>query len=215
MELERKRRLARLNHDTFDHWTEKNAWALGLITADGSLGGKARPQEFKLYGTDMELLEAVKEVFQSDKAVFVNQNIKGRIGKKPVGSLFLSSPKMMAFFRSINAVGDKDARNPFSFVPDQYKWAFIKGLFDGDGNGYKGQFSIAGRKNIIHEIYQWICQQIGKSPNKIHNCTSTNRTFYFQMGRTDSKKIFELIERWANGTYNSEKYRKLAELLSA
>jgi len=211
----RNNRAVKINHDTFDFWTRNNAWVLGLLTADGSIGGKARPQEFKLYSTDLELLEAVKSVFQSEKKIYVNQGVKGRLGKKPVGSLFISSNKMMNFFREINAVGNKDIRNPFPFIPDEYKWSFIKGLFDGDGNGYKGHFAIAGRELLIEQVYHWICRQIGKKPNKLYKSTSTNKTVYFQMGKADSAIVLAFIEKEAAGTYSSEKYKRFGEILAA
>lgn len=207
--MSRNKLASNINHETFNKWTYKNAWALGLVTADGSSGNKHKPRQFVLYSTELEILEAVKDVFESDKKVFVNQGVKGRLGKKPVGTLAISSPVISDFLKSINAWGNKDERNPFPYVPDEYKWSFIKGVFDGDGNVYKGHFAIAGREHMIQEIYDWICKQIDKGPNKLYKSTGTNKTVYFQMAKSDSERVYHLMEKHSEGTYNSEKYKKL------
>lgn len=206
---------AYINIKVFDEWTRRNCWALGLLTADGTFGKKARPNQFNIYSTEISMLEAVKKVFESDKRIYINQGVKGRLGKKPVGQLAMSNPTIAKFLKSINAWGDKDERNPFPNVPDQFKWSFIKGLFDGDGNCYKGHFSIAGRLHLIEEVYNWICNQIEKTPNKIYTTTSSSRTVYFQLSKGDAEKVLRKIEQHSPDTYNSEKYNVLRNIHKA
>jgi hypothetical protein len=114
----------------------------------------------------------------------------------------------MSFFSRINVIGDKDLRNPFGFVPEEYKWSFIKGLFDGDGNVYKGMVSIAGRYPLISEVYTWICSQINKEPNKIYNSTGTSKTVYFQLSKKDAYLVYYKIKKHSHGTYDSYKFKK-------
>ena len=200
------------NHDTFDMWSNENAWALGLLTADGSFGGQAHPYSITLYSTDLELLEAYKKVFQLNKETFINHGVKGRLGEKPVGTVMISSKKIRDFLMSINAHGNKDLRNPFQHIPEEFRWSFTKGLFDGDGNVYEGQFSIAGRHALISEVYHWLCEQIGKEPNKIYQATTTLKTFYFQFNKIDTVKVRDYIENYANGTYDSLKFLTLKQV---
>jgi hypothetical protein len=190
-----------------NHLTE-NAWALGLLTSDGSYGSNARPQEFKLYSTDLDTLEAFKDVFNSDKKVYVNQGIKGRIGKKPVGAIILSSPIIVNFLKGINAHGHKEIRNPFSSIPDEFKWAYIKGLYDGDGNIYKGKLSVAGQQDHVTEVYHWICKEMNKKPNKVYKASNTDKTYYFQFGAIDTVFIYYRLKRFAGNTYDSAKFNK-------
>ena len=200
-----------LNHNLYDTWTIHNAWVLGLLTSDGSFGKIARPQEFKLYSTDFELLNAFRSVLDTEKKITVSTHTTGRMGKKPVGYMILSSPQIINFLKSINGHGEKDLRNPFNFIPEEYRWAFIKGLFDGDGCVYKSQFIIAGRINLITEIYAWLCQKIEKKPNKLYKSTGTDKTVFFQMGKADSQKVMLEIQENASGTYDSAKFLKLCE----
>lgn len=198
-----------MNHDVFEHWNHRNSWALGLLIADGSFGKNARPHEFKLYSTNFSLLSAFRDVFETNKKITFTKNAKGRLGKKPVGYFVLSSPKIISFLKSINAHGPKEERNPFEQIPDEYKWSFVKGLFDGDGNFYKGQLSISGREHLITEVYFWICGEIGKEPNKVHRSTSSEKTFYFTFSKSDTMKIYNMFEEKSPGTYISEKYQEL------
>ncbi|MED5050614.1 LAGLIDADG family homing endonuclease [Anoxybacillus rupiensis] len=200
---------AKINENTFDNWTYKNSWILGLMTSDGTFGKRSHPTQFGIYSTDLELLEAVKSVFESDKKIFVNEGVKGRKGKKPVGLLALSHPRIANFLKEIKAWGNKEQRNPFPNIPDEYKWSFVKGLFDGDGNFYRGMISIAGRRHLIEQVYEWICKQINKKPNKLYKSSSTNVTVYFQLCKGDSEKVYRLMEKYSLGTYNSTKYKKM------
>jgi hypothetical protein len=206
--LGRNNKAKNINHFTFENWSEQNAWALGLLTSDGSYGTNTRPQEFKLYSTDLDTLENFKKVFGSDKDIFVSKTAKGRIGKKPVGAIILSSPIIISFLKEINAHGPKNTRNPFSSVPDEYKWAYVKGLYDGDGNIYKGRLSIAGQQQHVTEVYHWLCGQMSKKPNKVYQSSNTEKTFYFQFGAVDTVFIYYKIKRFAENTYDSSKFLK-------
>ena len=193
-----------IDEDVFGDWTYKNSWVLGFMTADGSYS-ESKPKEFVVYNTDLELIKNFRDVFKTRKKIYDIKN-ETRIGNKPVYRLQIWNEKIINFLKSINACGNKDERNPFPIIPDQYKWSFIKGLFDGDGNIYKGTFSIAGRKELIKFVYYWMCHQINKFPNKIYTHSATDITKYFQFCPSDSNKIFELIEENSNETYDSQKY---------
>lgn len=200
-----------IDEDTYKDWTYENTWALGLLTADGSFPGKSRPHEWVLYNTDIEMLEIYKDIFKSNKKIQLtgkDQN-PARMGIKPVGRLALSNPKICNFLKSINLYGNKDLRNPFSNIPEDYKFSFIKGYFDGDGNLYRNSLSIAGRKLLIEDIYFWICDKMKRHPNKIYSCAKTDKTFYFSLSKGDTIKLRDLIERNTAFTYNSQKYKKL------
>jgi len=193
----------RLNENVFEKWDDPQAWALGLLTADGSFN-KARPNEFVLYNTDYELLKAYRNVFNANKDIYNHKT--NRIGNKTGYRLSLSNPKIMERLKALNAVGIKGVRNPFPLVPDNYKWSFIKGVFDGDGNFYKGTVSIAGRKEFIKYIYYWICQEIDKQPNKIYQSHSSKKTYSFQISKNDSIKVFKKIDNATKETFDSDKY---------
>lgn len=205
----RNKKAKYLNENIFDEWTHENCWILGLLTADGSIGSNSRPHEFKLYSTDYDLVKAVKDVFESEKQIYSTSNTKGRLGKKTVYYLMLSSPKICKFFKEVKVYGDKDNRNPFQYIPDKYKWSFIKGLLDGDGNVYKNKMSIAGRADLITDVYYWICKKLNRDPNKIYQSTSSEKTVYFLLSESDSHKALRFFEELSPNTYKSQKYHKL------
>lgn len=197
-----------LDKDVFKEMNNKKAWALGLLTADGSFN-KARPYEFTIYSTDYSMLKYFRKVFGTKKKIYDHKT--ERLGDKKVGRLILSSPEIIKDLKRLNAHGTKEERNPFPLVPDKYKWSFVKGLYDGDGNFYKGSISIAGKKKLIKYVYYWICQRINKYPNKIYQSSSSDKTYYFQISKTDAEKVLKLMDKNTGGTYNSPKYKKWKE----
>ncbi|MED4299766.1 LAGLIDADG family homing endonuclease [Geobacillus stearothermophilus] len=198
-----------VKHDLFDEFNYENAWLLGLLTADGSFSGKSHPNLVQLYNTDRGLVEAFKRISQSDRKIMERHGVRGQLGKKIVYHFAISSLPIVERLKELNAYGDKDQRNPFNNIPNKYKWAFIKGLFDGDGNFYRGMISIAGRRRLIKEVYKWICEQINKEPNKLYKCSSTDITVYFQLCKSDSERVYRLMEKHSPGTHNSRKYKKM------
>lgn len=204
-----------VNENLFDEWSIENSWLLGLLTADGSVGGPSKPNLIQLYNTERGLLEEFKRMSGVSRKIYERQGLKGQLGKKIVYHLAVSSVGIVKRMKELNAWGDKDTRNPFFNVPDQYKWSFVKGLFDGDGNCYKGHFSIAGRKELTTDVYHWICEQLEKEPNKLYQATASKRTIYFQLGRKDAGRVLEFMETKSPGTYNSVKYNTLKNIHKA
>ena len=198
--------LIKLNRKLYKTWTNKNVWALGLLTADGSFNKKTKRNSFGVYNTDLNLVKEFKNIFGTKNKI--TEVKSDRLGEKKVWRIFMSSKYLINFFKKINAYGKKDVRNPLDSIPDEFKWAFIKGLFDGDGNIYNGTFSIAGREELIKHVYFWICSQINKKPNKIYTSTNSNKTKYFQIAPSDSINVLKLISKHTKGTYNSGKFKK-------
>lgn len=206
----RNKRAAAIEHLVYNQWTVENAWALGLITSDGGFN-PSRPHEFTLSSIDLKMVTAFKDVFKSSK-IPAEHKAKGRLGKNPVYRITLSSPTITGFLKTINCYGKKDVRNPFNYVPDKFKWAFIKGLFDGDGNATGGRLQIAGREELVTQVYQWLCVQIYKEPNNIYTASSSPNTKYFVFGEKDSSVLLNLFEEHANGTFDSDKFNKWKEV---
>lgn len=199
-----------VNDNAFDQWSIETAWLVGLLTADGSVGQRQKPRNIVIYSTDREMLDEAQEIFGSNRPYTLQPKGNGHLGKKDVYQLVVSSVRLTEQLKLINCYGPKDMRNPFKIVPDKYKWSFIKGLFDGDGNFYKGTFSIAGREKLIKEVYEWICNEINREPNKLYKSTGTDKTVYFQFSKSDSHLIYHQIAHNAEETYDSEKFLKWA-----
>jgi len=200
----------KLNENIFDEWTNRNVWLIGFITADGSFN---KGNNITIYNSEKQLVKEFKDIFQSQNEI--TESKSERLGNKQIWRTAISSNKIANFMKSINAYGNKNKRNPFPLIPDKYKWSFIKGLFDGDGNIYKGTFSIAGRETLIKYVYYWICQQIEKFPNKVYQSNASNKTYYFQIAPGDAIEVCELMQKNTLGTINSKKFIKLKNYYAA
>ena len=67
--------LNKLNENIFDKWSNKNSWALGLITADGSFN-KSRPKEVTIYNSEKEMIEFYRDIFGSEKKIYEHKTKK-------------------------------------------------------------------------------------------------------------------------------------------
>lgn len=209
--MARNRHAKRIDDHVFMKWDIYNSWALGVLTADGGFSPKARPNEFSLYNTDYDLLVAYRDVFRSEKRVELVRKAK-KANHNDLFAVRLSSKTIAEFLKDINGFGNKHERNPFRYVPEPYKWSFIKGMFDGDGCIYKGKFKMAGKIDLITEMNEWITKAIGKERiNKVTKNDSKGDTMCFSFGKSDSRKIFELMHEATLGTYESKKYLKFKE----
>lgn len=204
-----------IKHDLFDELNKDNIWLLGLLTADGSFGGKSKPLVIQLYNTNKGLIIKFKELSNCSKEPYERVGLKGQLGRKVVYHLSISSLQIINRLKELNAFGNKDQRNPFNNIPEHLKWPFIRGLFDGDGNTYfdrrqkRFNFNIAGRRHLIQDVYEWICKDLEIRQNKLYKCSGTDKTVYFTISpRPIAKEIYKKMYQDHNGYMNEHKFNK-------
>ena len=193
--------------NVFKELDKKTSWLLGFITGDGCISNKSKPNNLTIYNSNKKLLIKSRRILKAvNKVRKYNAN---NLGNKQMYRLQINSKEIMKDLKKLNCYGKKKERNPFEFVPEENKWNFIKGLFEADGNFYnnkdknKTSLSIAGHKELIKNVYYWLCKQINKEPNKIYTSSSTNKTKYFSFTKKDILKLInELgeIRSWFDST---------------
>ena len=116
----------------FQRWSSQMAYALGFITADGSLSKNKRGAHFlEIQSVDREIIYKIREVFKSNLAVGEYQ-LKGR-GYKKRYRLQIESKKV---FRDLGALGITPRKSKVVELPDipaAFFSHFLRGYFDGDG----------------------------------------------------------------------------------
>ena len=114
------------------HWSPKFAYAVGLITTDGSLSKNGRHINFT--SKDKQLVNLFTQAL----------NIKNKIGMKGNGSskekkYFVVQFGDVNFYRFLQSIGltPKKSRTMGAInIPDEYFFDFLRGHFDGDGTFY-------------------------------------------------------------------------------
>lgn len=117
-----------VNEDYFLSWSEKSAYILGFITADGHIATKNRFRlVIGLNSRDFETLDFIRKELASDvpirhreKTNSIELSISGRKLIHSLIDLGLDTKK-------------NNISNIFDKMPEKYHKDFIRGFFDGDG----------------------------------------------------------------------------------
>ncbi|MBI5356744.1 LAGLIDADG family homing endonuclease [Candidatus Collierbacteria bacterium] len=113
-------------------WNPNLAYAIGLITADGSLSKDGRHIDFT--SKDIEQIKNLKKIL----------NLKNKIGTKYSGRkdgkiYFRIQFGDVKFYRFLNSIGlnpNKTKNLKIVLVPEKYFIDFLRGVLDGDGFTY-------------------------------------------------------------------------------
>lgn len=201
-------------------WSSKFAYAIGLITTDGSLSNDYRHINFT--SKDKQLMDIFCKAL----------NIKNKIGMKGNGSskekkYFVVQFGDVNFYRFLNSIGltQKKSRTMVAIhIPDKYFFDFLRGHFDGDGTFYSywdprwrssfmfyTEFISASQKHIL-----WLREEIFKRLNiKGHITKSDNQACYqLKYAKADSYKLFPNIYAKGNQLCLSRKYLKIKKALA-
>lgn len=120
------------NERFFNTWSSKMAYYLGFITTDGHVDLKNGLVEIMISKQDSEILTGLARAL-------------GGVAPKPINNsmrLRWRSKVMLQDLKKKGATGKKEARTSYKQVPSTYTWDFLRGMFDGDGNIYKGRLQM-------------------------------------------------------------------------
>ena len=120
------------NEGFFKTWSPRMAYYLGFIVTDGHVDYPNGLVEIMISNEDKEILNGIASSL-------------GGISPKPINNslrLRWRSKKMLEDLKKLKATGLKESRTTYKIVPEAYKWDFLRGMFDADGNNYKGRLQM-------------------------------------------------------------------------
>lgn len=149
----------KINHNYFDILNNEKCYYLGFLAADGCVRPNRNEIKIGLSSIDREWLEELREKLQSERTIKDYITSKGFA----VSELLFSSLKIKNELSKYSIVPNKTELGvTMQNIPKQYKLAFIKGFFDGDGcftiNKNTKQCSVkftSHTKGILEEIQQF------------------------------------------------------------
>lgn len=116
------------NKDYIIRWTPEFAYAIGLLTADGSLSKDGR--HFDLTSKDIQLLEIFKKCLNLDNKISPK---KGTYSDKCYHVQF-GNVKLYKYLLTIGLMPNKTKKVREVKIPNKYFFDFLRGFFDGDGS---------------------------------------------------------------------------------
>ena len=161
------KRLYKANDDFFDSIdSEIKAYLLGFLYADGYLANDGR-MGIRLKIDDCEIIKLIQHYICPNNPIEYtnNQNFK----RKPQCSIRWKSKQMYNRLKELGFCIDKTHTESdiFKYIPEDMKFHFIRGFFDGDGhisnyhldNGTKRKISLCfcnGTVKIFEDIKEYL-----------------------------------------------------------
>lgn len=133
-----------VNEKYFENWNPNMAYVLGFITADGGMHYSGyNDSKYNGYKITIPLKYEDKEIVEFIRDEIAPQNnIYNRIFGKPLKSgkqrhqcsLTISSKYLMDSLINLGITPRKTGKEILPEIPDNFKFDYLRGLFDGDGS---------------------------------------------------------------------------------
>lgn len=169
-----KSRAYKLNHAYFDTLDMTKAYYLGFIAADGYISDKRNVIKIALSSVDCYFLNNFKEALDF-KGKITNYTTNNGFD---VSEIRLTSEHMRKTLEKYSIVPRKTYKKmTMTAIPDEFKGAFIKGYFDGDGSFSHAKntttviFKICAYRNeLLNEFKEWFTNHFdGKYNSRIYH----------------------------------------------
>lgn len=116
-----------VNSDYFSSINRKMAYVIGFIMADGCVS--KNELSFCLASKDIEILENINNLLNSTYTIKNNKGYEGNIYSR----LRINDKQIISDLKSYGIIERKTGSEQFPHQLIDYKWDFLRGLFDGDG----------------------------------------------------------------------------------
>ena len=155
-------------------WSAELAYAVGLITTDGSLSKDGRHIAFT--SSDLQLLKTFKSCLGKSNSITMNP--KGSFSKRPSYKVQIGDVKMYRWLLKIGLQPNKTFKLSALHIPNKYYRDFLRGHLDGDGSiiYYKDKYNTPLNPKYIYDrlFVYFICSM------KNHLTWLRSRIFYLK-----------------------------------
>lgn len=190
-----------MNEKFFNQINSNNvAYWIGFIAADGTISVSKNKLGFGLSSKDKVQLEKFKITINNEN-VITERNTLCTNGKYyPSCYLNIYSKQIVSDLLKYGIEERKSYKDIdfLSYIPDEYKFSFICGLFDGDGwfcNTEKSKsFGICGSEKNIKSVASFLKNSFNWDKLEPHKDSTSKSTFYLQ---TSAKgKLLDFINAY-------------------
>jgi hypothetical protein len=195
--------------DLFDSWTEKSAYVLGYLEADGYIiyDGPAVRVYFQCSDKDIGFLRMLRDIteFTGKIGISINRanNKEYKKARFTITSRAWNRSKSFQELRS----------NKIINIPEEMIHHYIRGYFDGDGsiyfskqvNDYKSSFVFSSEELAVDFKNELELQGIKVS--NIHQKTNSKHCWYFQLSYRQTELLGKFMYKDSN-LYMNRKYQQ-------
>ena len=128
--------------------TPEKAYILGLLIAEGHANKTGYKVEVSLTESDAYLLRAVGDEMGCDAPL---RPMTNRDGSRMM-RLNLCGKKLVSDLNNLGLFHDKSYTAVYPVVPSELVGHLVRGLWDGDGGIYKGQFELIGTPAVLDGV---------------------------------------------------------------
>lgn len=185
------------NEDYFENIvTEKQAYFLGLLAADGNVSDKRNTISLGLNKEDgLELLEEFKKELNSTGTIGVHEDKRVDYKRKTMVCMQFTSAKTKEDLEKVGIGFQKTSNLCYPKINKELDRHFIRGFIDGDGSfHYKREvlvFSLVGTKSILESIQQILQEELEITPTKL--IKHVTGVYYLSLAHKNTLKLREWI----------------------
>mgnify|MGYP001602716176 CR=1 FL=1 len=196
-------------------WSPKFAYAIGLLTADGSLSSDKRHIYF--VSIDLELIRNLK------LALILKNKICERI-KRDKKHFYIQFGDIM-FYKFLNSIGLYSAKSKTIkkvTIPNKLFSDFLRGLFDGDGTFYSYWDKRWPNSFVYHIVFasasfnfiNWLKTRASNLYKVKGFIRKGDGVYILRYVKGDSRKLFNVMYYNKNILYLKRKYTKIKNAIN-
>ena len=196
-------------------WSHNFAYAIGLITSDGSVHKDGRHIHFS--SKEPELIKNFKTALN----IKSKTTLHARGGEKEKRYLYISfsNKAFHKYLRTIGIMPNKSGSIRSVAVPQQYFPDFLRGIFDGDGTFYSYRdvrwpnsfgFKTAIASASIPFVH-WLKDTLAKFYGVKGYIHKGAGVYNLEYTKGDSRKVFAVMYHSPNVLFFSKKYNKIRD----
>lgn len=179
-------------------WCPELAYAVGLITADGSLSSSGRHINFT--SKDLQLIQVYQKCLSLTN-IAIGKKRRSFDTEKKYYQIQFGDVLFYKWLMDIGLTPNKSLTLGSLLIPDTYFFDFLRGEWDGDGtivcckdgrwkNSYAVSIGFASGSIIFLE---WLRLQINSRLKTTGHIHRTKRVLQLRYARKDSRKIFDAM----------------------
>lgn len=179
-------------------WSSDLAYAVGLITADGSLSKDGRHINFT--SKDLQLIKTFQKCL-SLYDIKIGQKKSGYTDKKQYYQIQFGDVLFYNWLQDIGLSVNKSLTITSLTIPDRYFFDFVRGEWDGDGTIYcskdmrwKNSYIVSiGFASGSEKFLIWLQRDINMMIGTTGHIHRGKRAIQLRYARKDSRKLFDAM----------------------
>lgn len=219
------------NKDFFKSWTEKMAYVLGFIYADGAVEDvrkSSRTCYLAITSVDKSILVKIRRCMGASHPLYFRKIRKLFFKKqnktytcRSAHTLRIGSMEMYGDLINLGLTPRKSLDVEFPEIPNAYLSHFIRGYFDGDGCLYTSKFQLnrkgrvrviftSGSKRFLEKLNEKFRDFLGLSIKKLYPNSFAYQLVY---SKEDALKVLDFMYKDTHDKlYLDRKYKKYCQL---